>query len=103
MIAVKSPFHSMTVRLPISALLRLRHCVGTVQKKSYDLLEDLLPRIHRTVDPVAWLRPIDFAYRDVPRLGLSAIAELNVEQIAAQDYRHPMEGIAMPRSRLPWR
>ncbi len=33
----------------------------------------------------------------------SAIAELNVEQIAAQDHRHPMEGIAMPRGRFPWR
>jgi hypothetical protein len=89
-------FTQLTVKLTISALLRLRHRVGTIQKKGYDLLEHFLPHIHRTVDAVAWLRPIYFAYRDLAPLGLSAVAVLNVEQIAAQDHRHPMEGIAMP-------
>jgi hypothetical protein len=35
------------------------------------------------------------------RLGCSAIAELDVEQIPAQYHRHPMIRIAMPRGRLP--
>jgi len=58
------PFYRtyMTVKLTISALLRLRHRVGTIQKKGYYLLEYFLPHIHRTVDAVAWLRPIHFAW-----------------------------------------
>src|SRR5215469_18203535 len=99
---VTSPFHSLNVKMPISALLRLWHRVRTIQKKGYDLLEHFLPHIHLTVDAVAWLRPIHFAYRDLPRQGFSPIAELDVEQIPAQDHRHPMIRIAMPRGRLPW-
>jgi hypothetical protein len=86
----------------MSALLRLWHRVRTIQKEGYDLLEHLLPHIHRTVDSVAWLRPIHLAYRDLARPGFSAIAELDVEQISAQHHRHPMIRIAMPRGRLAW-
>jgi hypothetical protein len=49
------------------------------------------------VDAVAWLRPTHLAYRDLPLLVFFAIAELDVEQIPAQDNRHPIIRIAMPK------
>ena len=95
------PVIATWVTLPILAFLRLWHRVRTIQKEGYDLLKHLLPHIHRTVDTVAWLRPIHLAYRDLAGLGFSAIAELDVEEIPAQDHRHPMIRITMPRRRLP--
>jgi len=84
-------------------LLGLRDRLRVIEEKRGDLLKCLLADVHRAVDAIAWLQPIHFAHRHLPCLSFSAIAELDVEYIPAQDYRHPMKGIAMPRCRLPRR
>ena len=58
---------------------RLRLGVGTIEEKSYDLLEHFPANVHGAVDAIAWLDPIDFANGDVPRHSFAAVAELDVE------------------------
>ena len=74
--------------------------VGMIKEESYDLLENFLPDVHGTVDAIRWFHPIHFSNRHLPLLSLSAIAELDPQQIAAQHHRDPIEGITMPSRRL---
>jgi len=60
-------------------VLRLRHGVRTIQEENNNLLEDFFSCVHGTVDAFARLRPIHFTVSDLAGLGLSPIAELNVE------------------------
>jgi hypothetical protein len=76
--------------------LRLRLGVGTIQKERHDLLENLLANIHGSMDAIAGLNPIHFPYRDLPRQSFSAVAELDLQQISAQNYRYPVIGIVVP-------
>jgi hypothetical protein len=84
-------------------LLGLGLRVRTIEEESYNLLEDFFPDVHRAVNAIGWLGPIDFAYSDLPREGFSPVAEFDVQQITAQDYCYPVKGIAMPRRRFAWR
>jgi hypothetical protein len=82
-------------------ILRLRLRLRTIKEKSYNFFEDFLADVHGAVNAIGRFHPIHFANSDVPWLSCSAIAELDREQIAAQDYRQAMKWIAMPRRRLP--
>ena len=93
----------MRINNDSKSFFRLRLGVRVIKKKSYNLLEYLFADVHRAVDAIAGLRPIHFANCDFPRLSFTAIAELDIQPISAQDYGHPMKGIAMPRCRLPRR
>ena len=55
------------------------------------------------MDAVGWFYPIHFAHGDIPCLGFSAVAELDIKEISAQDHGDAMKGIAMPRCRLAGR
>src|SRR5216684_4121334 len=90
-------------RLLLRVVLRLRDRLRLIKEKRGDLLKRFLADVHRAVDAIAWLQPIHFANRHLPRLSFSAIAELDVEYIPAQDHGHAMKGIAMPGCRLPRR
>jgi hypothetical protein len=81
----------------------LWHRVRAIKKKSDNLLEELRADVDSAVNAIAGLRPIHFANRDLPWQSLSAIAELDVEKIPAEDHRHSVKGIAVPGSGLPWR
>ena len=59
--------------------------------------------VYGAMDAISWFYPIHFAYGDVPRDGLSTVAEFDVEQIPAHHYGHAMEGIAMPGRRFSGR
>jgi hypothetical protein len=74
-----------------------------VEEKSYDLLEHLLPYIDCAMHAIAWLRPIHFTHGYLPGQSFSSIAELNLQQIATQDDRHAVKGIAVPGRCLPGR
>jgi hypothetical protein len=78
----------------------LRLGIGTIEEKSYNLLKHFPAHIYGAVDAISRLDPIHFTHGDVPRHCLAAVAELDVEQVAAQDDGHAMKGIAMPRRRL---
>src|SRR5579862_5320560 len=85
------------------ALIRLRNGIRMVEKERDNFLEHAFPDVHGAVDAVAGLRPINFARSNLPRLRFCAIAELYLQKIAAQDHRHPMKRIAMPRRSLAGR
>jgi hypothetical protein len=91
--------HHLLLRI----VFRLRHCVRPIQEKSHDFFEDLVADIHSAVKAIGRFYPIHFADSNLPRLSFSAVAELDVEQIAAQDHSQTMKGIAMPRRRFPRR
>src|SRR5437867_9842542 len=74
--------------------LRLR--VRVVQKKSHNFLESYLAYIHGAVNAIAWLRPIHFSGRHFRGQTFSAIAELDGQQIPAQDDGYAVKGIAVP-------
>jgi hypothetical protein len=81
-------------------VFRLRVCVRVIQEKRSDFLKRFLADVHRAVDAIARLNPIHFSNRHLPLESFSAIAELDGEQVAAQDDGHTMKGIAMPGRRL---
>ena len=83
--------------------LRLRNRVRAIEEESHDLLKYFFPNVHRAVDALARLAPIYFAGSDFARLSLSAVAELDGEEISTQDHSYPVKGITMPRRRLPRR
>jgi len=87
----------------LGVVLRLCHRIRTIKEESYDLFEDFLADIHGAVNAIGRFHPIHSANSNFPRLSLSAVAELDVEEIAAQDHRQTMKGIAMPRRRFPRR
>src|SRR5208283_4779524 len=78
----------------------LRFCVRTIKEEGHDLLEYFLPDVHGAVNAIGRLDPIHFTDSDLPWHSFSAIAELDVEQVAAQDDGHTMKRVAMPGCRL---
>lgn len=81
----------------LRVVLGLRDGVGTIEEKSDDLFEGLLADVHGAVDAIGRLDPIHFADRNVPGLRFPAIAELDAEQVAAEDHGYAMKRVAMPR------
>lgn len=77
--------------------------VGAIEEEGDDLLERKLADVDGAMDAVARLDPIHFADRDVPRDCFTAVAEFNVEQIAAEDDRDAMVGIVVPGCRFAGR
>jgi len=84
----------------LGMVFRLGHCVRAIKEKGHDLLEEFLADIHGAMDPVARLTPIHLAHTDFKRLSFSAVAELDVEQIPAQDDSDPVKRVAVPSSGL---
>jgi hypothetical protein len=82
---------------------RLRLGVWAIEEERYNFLEYFLANVHGAMDAIAWLDPIHFAHRNLPWQSFAAIAELDMEQVSAQDHGHAMKGIAMPGCRLAWR
>ena len=80
--------------------LVLRLWIGAVaiEKKRDNLFKNFFPDIDCPMHSIARLNPIDFADGDPPLHRSRAIAKFDVEQIAAQNYRHTMIRVVMPRS-----
>jgi len=78
----------------------LRLGVRTIKKERYDLFEYFLADIDRAVDAIARFHPIYFANRNLPRQSFSAITELDIEQIPAQNHSHAVKRIMVPRCGL---
>ena len=78
--------------------LRLRGRIWTLKEKGCDLL--IRPRSHidRAVNTIARFQPVRFANSNCEALGFGPIPELNLEDVAAEDYRYAMAAVAMPRS-----
>src|SRR5205085_8819476 len=89
-----------TRRWPRGVVFGLWFRIGTIQKEGYDLLEGLGANIHGAVDAIARLHPAHFPGSDFPGQSVSAIAELNADQVPAQHHGHPMIGITVPPRRL---
>src|SRR5271165_3858638 len=81
-------------------VFRLRFPVRAIKEERYNFLKHFLSDVHRAVDAIGWLYPVHLADGDLPRHGFSAIAEFDMEQVAAQDHCDAMKGIAMPGCRL---
>jgi len=88
----------MQIVLGLSFWLRLG--VGTIKEKRYDLFEDLLTNVYSAVDMIGGFHPIHLTHGDFPGHGFSAITELDVYQVAAEDYSHAVKRIVVPRGRL---
>ena len=76
--------------------MRIR--IRAVKEKGDNLLKYLFPNIYGAVNAIARLRPIGFANSNFPRYDFSVVAEFNVHEIPAQNYRQAMKRIAMPGS-----
>jgi hypothetical protein len=81
-------------------VLRLRLRAGMVQKESHDFLKDLLPNVYGAMYSISWFYPVDLADSNIPWYGLTAVAKLDVQKIAAQDHGHPMKWIVVPGRRF---
>jgi hypothetical protein len=71
--------------------------IVTIEKKRYDLLENLFADIDCAMDTVARLNPIDLADCDLPRHRGSAIAKFDMQQVSAQNHSYAMKRVVMPR------
>ena len=74
--------------------------VGAIEEKGDDFLEREFADVHGAVDAIAGFDPEDFPGGDVPRDGFGAVAEFDVEEIAAEDDRDAMVRIVVPGSGL---
>lgn len=76
---------------------RLRHRVGAVKKEDCDLLVCLPSDVDCTMGAITRLAPVRLACCNFNELGLAAIPEFDCSHLAAHDYGHPMERVAVPR------
>src|SRR5262245_9366430 len=79
---------------------RLRYGIWPIEEEDRDLVVQNLTGIDGAMDAIARLVPIGLARDDVCDVGLTAITELDRENIAAQDNGDSMIRIAMPRCRF---
>src|SRR5881628_3047493 len=90
----------MVSKFVTNVILRLWLRVMAVKEKSHDLFEDFSADVDCAVGAIRRLHPIDFADSDLPLLRFFPVTELDIQQVAAHDYRHTMKRIAMPRRGL---
>lgn len=78
--------------------LRIR--AGAGQEEDYDLLVGLRPGVDAAMDARLRPIPVDHPGRDRYALLVTIVPELDAEQIAADDHRHPMADVRVPGHRL---
>ena len=57
----------------VGVILRLRHRVRAVEQEDRDLLVGLLADVHRAMNALGWLFPLDLSRRDLNALALASI------------------------------
>jgi hypothetical protein len=89
-------------RLP-GIVLWLRFRVRTIEKEGDNFLKYLFANVYRPMYTIGRFDPIYFACGDAPGNRLCAIAELDIQPIAAENNTDTVKGIVMPRRCFAWR
>jgi hypothetical protein len=71
-----------------------------VEKKDGDLLVGLAAGIHRAMNAVGWLVPVDLTGREFEVLARAVVAVFDRQGITCEDHRYAMERVTVPRCSL---